>query len=192
MPNKLSVTLEPRNLILPEELRSELKKPIGELLEKNPTKQLLSRINRTNPPLTVFVGDYCTLEALKQGYIPNISIIDGKNLREPFRKITIPDTKIIKLKNPAGEIRKKAWLKLRKVIAIFTQKKSGSNKTEPQNVVVKTAGEEDLLVLPVVVDAPLETLIVYGQPHKGVVIIKVTLNIKLKCKKIIERMRKVK
>jgi len=41
-------------------------------------------------------------------------------------------------------------------------------------VTINVDGEEDLAVIPLILAAPLGTIILYGQPHKGVVVRTVT------------------
>lgn len=47
-----------------------------------------------------------------------------------------------------------------------------------QTYVILVSGEEDLAVIPCILLSPLETLVLYGQPDKGMVEIEVTLEIK--------------
>ena len=171
------------NLLLPEDMRSELKKPLGKLIVFQPTKKLIRIIRKEKPPLLVFVGDYCVQQALQYNLVPHLSIIDGKNLRKPFEKITIEKAKKITSNNPAATITKESWEKIRNII-----KKLQAQK-EKQPIILYINGEEDLLVLPTVIEAPNNSIVVYGQPHKGIVVIKVTPNVKFKCKELVGRMK---
>ncbi len=173
-------------LNLPESMRKELSKPLGLLLTEEPTKQLLKKIEEENPPLVVMIGDYCTQDAIDHEYIPDLAIIDGKNLRKPFQKVMIPNAKIIKAKNSPAVISKESWVLISKIISdILTNKASKLNLP----IILSISGEEDLLVIPVVLEAPEGAFIIYGQPHKGIVLINVTANVKFKFKKLIERMK---
>ncbi|MDG7054637.1 MAG: GTP-dependent dephospho-CoA kinase family protein, partial [Nitrososphaerota archaeon] len=49
-------------------------------------------------------------------------------------------------------------------------------------------GEEDLLVIPVCIYAPENTIIMYGQPNEGLVVVTVNEEIKKKTKSILEAM----
>ncbi len=49
-------------------------------------------------------------------------------------------------------------------------------------------GEEDLLTLVAVLCAPENSLVVYGQPHEGIVVVKVTEKTKRKIRRIVEAM----
>ena len=175
------------NYFLPVEMRSELKQPLGELIVENPTQNLLNRIQKDKPPLTIFVGDYCTKEVINSGYNPDISIIDGKNLRKKFEKILIPNAKVIKAENPPAMVTSESWQLIAELIG--NQIKNLSKDISKEPIVLFIDGEEDLLVFPAVIESPENTFVIYGQPHEGVVLIKVTANVKFKFKKLIERMK---
>jgi hypothetical protein len=51
-------------------------------------------------------------------------------------------------------------------------------------------GEEDLAVIPAVIEAPLGTAIVYGQPSEGMVIIVTTREKKEKAKRLLREILK--
>jgi len=51
-------------------------------------------------------------------------------------------------------------------------------------------GEEDLLTLVTVLSAPDDALVVYGQPHKGIVVVKVTKETREKMHRIMDAMQK--
>ena len=171
------------DLKLPESMRDELKEPLGQLITSQPTKTLIQFIEKDHPPLVVFVGDFCVHKALEHDLVPHLSIIDGKNLREPFERITIDNAKEIKSENPAATITIEAWKKIREIIGELHSVK------EKQPIILYIDGEEDLLVLPVILELPVNSYVVYGQPHEGIVLIIVTPNVKFKCKKLIERMK---
>jgi len=176
-----------RTYLLPEEMRDELKEPLGELLVKEPTKTLIELVAKLQPPIVVMVGDFCFHKALQQNFTPDIAIIDGLNLREPYETIPIANAIMLKAKNPPATITKAAWQAIKKAFKRQLRKKGKRAKKKP--IVLFIEGEEDLLVLPAVIEAPLQAIIAYGQPQKGLVLIKVTTNVKLKCKKLIERMK---
>ncbi|HYB92666.1 MAG TPA: DUF359 domain-containing protein [archaeon] len=50
-------------------------------------------------------------------------------------------------------------------------------------------GEEDLLALPAAINAPENSLIAYGQPNKGVVLVRVTKKKRSKIHKIMRSMK---
>ncbi len=171
---------------LPEGMRSELSKPMGLLITEEPTKQLLRKIEEEKPPLVIMIGDYCTLDVINHGFIPDFAIIDGLNLRKPFQEVMIPNAKIIKANNPPAEISKESWIQISEAIQEIIATKESKSKLP---IILSITGEEDLLVFPVVLEAPEGAFIIYGQPHEGIVLINVTPNVKFKFKKLIERMK---
>lgn len=175
------------SLKLPDEMRTEFKEPLGLLLTQNPTQELIKLVYDEKPPILILVGDFCVSDALKHGLIPDISIIDQQNLRKPYQKISIDNAKVIKSKNPAATITIETWEKINKIIKSKKEVTKSPKSKEP--IILLIDGEEDLLVLPVALEAPENSFVVYGQPHQGIVIIKVTVKIKNKFIKLIERMK---
>jgi len=175
------------DLVLPEKLRSKLKKPFGKLITYQPAIQLIQIIKKEKPKIVIFVGDYCVKDALDHGLIPDLSIIDGKNLRKPFEKVPINNVKVIKSKNPSATITSESWKKIRIIIQEKLKKTIKEKPNKP--VVLSIDGEEDLLVIPAVLESPNNGFVVYGQPHEGIVLIKTTFNKKFKLKKLIKRMK---
>jgi len=49
-------------------------------------------------------------------------------------------------------------------------------------------GEEDLLVLPVAVFAPGNSVVLYGQPNEGLVLVQITEEVRNKAKSIMDLM----
>ena len=50
-------------------------------------------------------------------------------------------------------------------------------------------GEEDLLVLPVCLFAPENSVVMYGQPNEGLVIAEITDEVREKVQKIVNQMK---
>ena len=53
---------------------------------------------------------------------------------------------------------------------------------------ISVNGEEDLLVIPVCVYAPENAIVMYGQPNEGLVIVKITPEIRNKTQKLLDSM----
>lgn len=150
-----------KDLLLPENLRQELQKPFGELLLVNTGLSVGSS-------LTITVGDVTAKLFNERGLNHELSVIDFKVEREQkYFNITelgfSGDENIVVVDNPAGSISKNLFKELSKIF----EKKIGKT-------ILRINGEEDLAVLPLILLAPLNTVIYYGQPHEGLVKIKVT------------------
>jgi len=148
-------------LKLPEELRPSLQQPLGPLLKN--VKDVLKRMKK-KPPALITVGDRVTAEFLLAGVEPDLAIVDMKVMRSPIgakikNAIESFRAKTIRVKNPAGTITPE----LVKAIELAYP---------PTKIIV--SGEEDLATIPVVLSAPLGSVVVYGQPKQGMVMVKVT------------------
>jgi cytidyltransferase-like protein len=147
-----------KNLILPENLRAELQKPWGKIINKIPTG--------LNGSKTVVVGD-ATAQMFNQKKVGQfLSIVDFLIKREikfhELPELGFNNETIQKVKNPHGEI----TAELFKAISLAF---GGLDKT-----VILIDGEDDLAVLPVLLIAPLGFTIYYGQPNEGLVQVFVT------------------
>jgi uncharacterized protein (UPF0218 family) len=78
----------------------------------------------------------------------------------------------LKCKNPKGTIQKEVWEIIKRAIK------------EEKNVFVE--GEEDLLVIPSVLLAPKNSLVIYGFPGKGICAILVNEKTKKKFKNLLK------
>jgi hypothetical protein len=149
---------------LPETLRDELAKPRGTLVkgkEDEVSKKVSDIIQRRKPSKVITVGDVVTRSMISSGVKPDLSIIDGKTLRGPEEKLDYNTDVTYRLINPAGLIVANAW----KVI--------GKALKEKKKIRIIVEGEEDLLAIPVVLLAPRGSLMLYGQPNEGIVIVTV-------------------
>jgi uncharacterized protein (UPF0218 family) len=151
--------------VITPELRIKLKEPFGTLIQGtfNETMDKMKEfIDEEKPPKLISVGDIVSLNLHKHNIHPQLTILDNKSLRSQ----TIPETakvsKTVYVANPQGTITKEAVAAIKKAI----------EKNEHTHIVVE--GEEDLLALIAVLYAPENSVVVYGQPYKGIVVVKVT------------------
>lgn len=162
-----------KDLVLPEELIPEMRKPLGKLLKD------IRALKISGSKKVVTVGDQCTLGLLGEGIDPDLAIVDYKTKREKIERsqeINSFGDVVLKLRNPAGSISKEAWVVL--VNAFATDGK----------VRIDVEGEEDLLALPSIMIAPVGTTVIYGMPSQGLVVVHVDEPIKNKVLNLIRRM----
>jgi len=157
-------------------LRSKLKKPLGTLIRESNVDDLLKIIGDEKPKKLISVGDATSRRLLKIRVTPDIIVIDNKIARTEIRPIDIPAERVYKVKNPAGTLTDEAWRTMAEVME--------SDKVT--KIIVD--GEEDLITLLAVHEAPVNSIVLYGQPGKGVVVVKVTEDKKEEIRKIINEM----
>ncbi len=155
--------LKKYNFILPKKLRPILARPYGKLVK--------TTYREGGKDLFVTVGDQTTVDCIKSGNLPNISVVDFKIQRVlMFRSIQdlgIPSgIKVFKAKNPAGTISYDLSVSVKQCFLA------------DKNSVVVVDGEEDLSVLPIVLIAPIDTRVLYGIRNKGLMMIRVNQKIK--------------
>ena len=162
---------------LPENLRDQLKIPLGDLIkEENVNKEnILTKFG--SEPIVITVGDRTTENMINLGIMPQIQIVDGLEKRNQ-RLVPKDDTINTNLscKNPPGEITEESTQVIQKAFSCKL----------PVRIIVD--GEEDLLVLPVCILAPENSVVMYGQPNEGLVIIHITPEIRAKVQKILDAM----
>jgi len=166
---------------LPQKLQRQLKKPWGTLVRGSfsETAKILKDILREEkPPSIVSVGDTVSKNLVGKKIFPNLLIIDNKVMRTAIKPALLPADKEMQIKNPPGTITKEA---LNAVQEAF--------KTNCR-VKIVVDGEEDLLTLAAVFYAPENSIIVYGQPHEGIVVVKVTQEKKAEAAEILKLMGK--
>jgi uncharacterized protein (UPF0218 family) len=156
-----------KTYILQEELKEKLRKVWGVAIfgKKKKVKEKYEKfLKRGKFKKIITVGDYCSVN------LPSdVKIFDGKVKRKKIKKIL---SYSLKCENPKGTIQKEVWLIIKKAIK------------ENKNVFVE--GEEDLLVIPSVLLAPKNSLVVYGFPKKGICAIKVDQKMKKKIKNLLK------
>jgi len=164
-------------LQLPNDLRDQLKNPLGNLIKDNDIdkENIIKEISPESVLITV--GDRTTENMLQLGLKPQIQIIDGLEKRNQ-RLVPVDDTINTNLscKNPPGEITEESTQVIQKAFSCES----------PVRITVD--GEEDLLVLPVCMYAPEGSVVMYGQPNEGLVIVHITPDIQAKIQKILDVM----
>ena len=112
------------------------------------------------------VGDVVTEQLFCSKAPWLIAIIDGYTKRERYQ-IEIPtDVSVIMVDNPPGCI---------SPMLIAAVQEAVSHKNN-KHTVINVNGEEDLALLPLLLYAPDETVLLYGQPHEGIVALMVNDN----------------
>ena len=162
---------------LPDDLRDQLKNPLGNLISDNdPNKEnIIKKISTES--IIITVGDRTTENLLQLDIKPQIQIVDGLEKRNK-RTVPIDDTVNTNLscRNPPGEITDESIQVIQKAFS----------SEPPVRIIID--GEEDLLVIPVCIHAPENSIVMYGQPNEGLVIVTVTPEIRAKVQKILDAM----
>lgn len=169
---------------VPEEMRESLTKPFGKLVKN--ISDIDKFIDERN--MLFAIGDIIVINLFRQNLIADISIVDHKTRRVPvadnekelLKKISGKQN-VLNTENNPGNIERRAVGVIRKALEEYFSTK------QKQTIVID--GEEDLLVLPIVALAPLESVVLYGQPDKGIVMIKVSEKKKKEVKYLLNRMR---
>ena len=113
--------------------------------------------------------------------MPDVCIIDGITMRatvpdEIYNAINTEPRTVYEVDNPPGSISQQLQNAVRG---------SMKNIGRPLRTRIVVNGEEDLAVIPAVIEAPLGTAIVYGQPNEGMVIIVTTREKKENAKRLL-------
>lgn len=156
------LTKQPFGRQLPDKLRGALAKPVGTLYP-----DVTSAIKIIpQPVMLISVGDMVYQKLMLQGINPSIAIVDLKIGR---KKLTISSlaSQVATLRGYRGQpdyaVKNKHGTVSR--LLIKTVKKAvGKYLKTKKPILIKVIGEEDLAVLPAILTAPLESIILYGQP----------------------------
>jgi hypothetical protein len=165
------------------ELRVKLKEPFGILIRGSFAEtmdKMENIVKREKPPKIVSVGDTVSRNLHEHQMNPQLSITDNKRMRRRIKPRTFTGKNIVHVKNPQGTITEEA----------ITAIKEALESNERFHIIVD--GEEDLLALIAVLYAPENSLVVYGQPYEGIVVIKVTSEKKAGAKEILKAMKTVR
>jgi uncharacterized protein (UPF0218 family) len=134
-------------------------------------------VEKEKPTKIVTVGDRVTQDLTNNQLFPDVLIIDNRVMRKEIAPISATAENTMNVQNPPGTITDEAWQ------AIETAMR------EPKRTKITVDGEEDLLTLIAVLAAPENSLIFYGQPHKGIVAVKATSETKQRIQNMIKEMK---
>ncbi|WP_338098605.1 GTP-dependent dephospho-CoA kinase family protein [Methanolapillus africanus] len=156
---------------LPKELRPFLKNPYGTLYPGNGSevidqiRPLLSDAAGHDVPV-VSVGDVTTYNLISAGIFPKLCLVDRLTKRLPVPEHISPASHSnycdIRVKNPAGTISDEMVLAVQEALL------------SDSNIRICVDGEEDLASIPVIAFSKPGTLVLYGQPDEGMVVVTVT------------------
>ncbi|SRR5713101_2364161 len=155
-----------------------LKEPFGKLLPGDPSKtipELNSIISRTHPRKVVTVGDVVSRETLAVAIRVDLRILDHQSMRKPTASFNLKARTTYHVRNPAGVITLESWETIKRAM-------------KDEEAVILVDGEEDLLALPCIVESPSNSLVLYGQPSQGMVVVETTSTAKNEATMILGRM----
>lgn len=162
---------------LPENLREQLKIPMGKLIPENEANKENIQKHLSENSYVITVGDRTTEKMIDFGLTPSLQIIDGQEKRvkrdAPKESNT---TTLLTCDNPAAEITPQSIEIIKKAF------------DSPTPVRIAVNGEEDLLVIPVCIFAPENSIVLYGQPNEGLVIVPITPEIRNKTQTLLDSM----
>jgi cytidyltransferase-like protein len=173
-----------RDLRLPQSLRGALQEPFGQVMpgaEDDASRAALlvkDLIGSAKPTMIIAVGDVVSHSLKLAGVSPDISIIDYKTQRKTVENVEVFEKPHVA--NEAGTINTKAT----DIIAQAMKE----TPMKPASIIID--GEEDLLFLPVVMLAPLNSMVLYGQRTVGIVATVVTEDKKNYIRSLLEKFEK--
>ena len=167
--------------VLTAKLRKTLSRPLGVLVPgtEDECNQILKQvIAKENPPKVILVGDTVSRNATQKGIKADLMIIDNLEKRTRAKTYAFKPKRKIKTKNPAGMIEAQAREAVEHAIL------GGGD-------LIEVDGEEDLLTIVAVQASPLRSLVVYGQPSEGIVLVRVSEAKKAEAQAILDQMDKI-
>lgn len=156
-----------KTLVLSEAFKEKLRKPMGKIYKsvgaifKSPEK----------PTMAIAVGDIIAMELEKERLIPDVKIIDYKT-RRTLLKGSVLLRSVPNTINDPGTINPQSAKAVKLAINKFLSTKKS------QTIIIN--GEEDLLALPAILFAPLNSLVLHGHWQYGIIAIKIDEEIKNK------------
>ncbi len=132
-------------------------------------------LQESRPPLVVAVGDVVSRETLLARIPVDVRIIDMMTLRKSIESTEYLSKNVFKARNPAGVITMGAWNVIKDALGAG-------------DAVVWVEGEEDLLTLPCVLESPDNSIILYGQPREGLVVVRSSREKKREVRRLLDRM----
>jgi len=171
-----------RLLLLPDELRSLLKDPLGRLYKGDGLEcvEAMKGELRTARKVAA-IGDMTAFYLLKGSVVPDLLVVDNKTKRMPVSDHVLENLdhesyKTIRVQNPPATLTKELIDLIRESLE------------SDERIKIIVEGEEDLATLPAILYAPLGSIVVYGQPNEGSVLVDVTSERKQHIEEFMKRM----
>ncbi len=156
--------------------REYLANPLGKLYgveELDVLKEDITLFSLEKKGYLATVGDRVTYTVLEWGLTPDIAVVDCMERRKP---VNLVDESFFNsvwyVDNRRGSIN----MAIKDLIV---------NVLNDTPVLIKVGGEDDLVGIPVIYSLPEGSLMLYGQPMKGIVAVDVTSMLKSELDKII-------
>ena len=162
-------------------LRKILSRPLGVLVAGNEdecNRVLEQVIAKENPTKVILVGDTVSRNATQSGIRADLMIIDNLEKRSRARAYAFESKSKIKTKNAPGMIEAQAREAVKRGML------GGVD-------LIEVDGEEDLLAIVAVQISPISSLVVYGQPNEGIVLVRVSDAKKAEAQAILGQMEKI-
>ena len=146
---------------LDENSIDEFKVPLGKLYAD--FEDAIPKIKEAS--FLISVGDQTTKNLVDNDLIPDLGIIDNRIQRKDYNHDIIRTENILEADNPAGTITENLWETIEEAISLTLK--------DSENRIIVVKGEEDLAVLPCLLIAPEDAVVLYGQPNEGLVFVNV-------------------
>ncbi|UCE91470.1 MAG: DUF359 domain-containing protein [Methanobacteriota archaeon] len=165
------------DLVLPDDLRDELARPLGDIVQENALDALLEGSERV-----IGVGDVVTVTLLRRGIEPDVAVFDYRTRRanaDAMKDLVGRMSGVlVRVENPPGMITRALWRAVR----------DAARGTE--RVRIEVAGEEDLASLVAIATAPAGAHVIYGLPQQGLAVVRVDVSTRAFAVAAIRRMRR--
>jgi len=147
-------------LVLPEDMREELKRPLGPVVDEGGLAQA-----SLGPGPVATVGDMTTLTVHRLGMPLRLAVVDYQTKR-------VPDPGWLEALSPVGDLEVEVTNPAATITAdLYNRVLSAWTSRFPVKIVV--SGEEDLATLPAILHAPEGATVIYGIPDTGLCLVQV-------------------
>jgi len=172
---------------LPDALRVSLREPLGRVFSTKKEIDVYIKSLQGNKKtfkrneMIITVGDIVSLSLLNKKIAPSLMIYDYITRREALsekQQLYLCSNTKTTIYNQAGTIRRSAIKSIYKAMNTVSKTK--------EKYGIKVIGEEDLLVLPTILMAPLGSLVCYGQKDLGFIAVTITEKTKEKVKELLQ------
>ena len=172
---KVFANLFAKDIPLDPQYLLELKPPMGQLCKH---EQIIDVLDQHKPNFISVVGDASLDFFISHKLDFDLAVIDGFTKRMTFTHTNLPQINTLTATNPAGKITKDAVMALKYGL-------------ESPPSLVRIDGEEDLLSLALILLQPLGSVVCYGQPDEGMVLVEVNPQSKAKWYQFLKKAGKI-